>query len=88
MFVSLLNGKGREMLRGGGGGGGGRRGRGQFLTEIYCSTMSKLFPLTHRILVDFSTVICWTSSLVILGVSVLFCGFYSVFDVKSCEQTM
>ena len=36
--------------------------------------------LTHCILVDSSTVICWTSPFVILGVSDLFCCFYSIFD--------
>ena len=30
------------------------------------------FFLTHYILVDFSTVVCWTSPFVILGVSGLF----------------
>ena len=35
-------------------------------------------------LVDSSTVICWTSPFVILGVSGLFCHFYSIFDRKSC----
>ena len=33
---------------------------------------------------DSSIVICWTSPFVILGVSGLFCGFYSIFDGKSC----
>ena len=36
--------------------------------------------LTHCILVDSSTVKCWTSPFVILGVSGLFCSFYSIFD--------
>ena len=40
--------------------------------------------VTHCILVDFSTVICMTSPVVILGVSGLFCRFYSIFDGKSC----
>ena len=40
--------------------------------------------LTHYILVDFSTVICWTSPFVILGMSGLFCNFYSIFDGISC----
>ena len=35
-------------------------------------------------LVDSSTVICWTNPFVILGVSGLFCHFYSIFDRKSC----
>ena len=34
--------------------------------------------LTHCILVDASTVICWTSSFVILGVSGLFCSLCSI----------
>ena len=34
--------------------------------------------LNHCILVDCSTVICWTSPFSILGVSGLFCRFYSV----------
>ena len=34
--------------------------------------------LTHCILVDPSTVICWTNPFVILGVSCLFCRFYPV----------
>ena len=40
--------------------------------------------LTHCILVDFSTVMCWTSPIVMLGLSGLFCCFYSVFDGKLC----
>ena len=32
--------------------------------------------LTHCVLVNSSTVICWMSSFVMLGVSGLFCGFY------------
>ena len=39
--------------------------------------------LTHCILVDSSTLICWTSPFVILGVSDLLCRFYSIFDGKS-----
>ena len=36
----------------------------------------KVFALlTHRILVDSSTVICWTNLFAILGVSSLFCHF-------------
>ena len=40
------------------------------------------FLLTHCILVDYSTVICWMSPFIILQVSVLFCHFYSIFDGK------
>ena len=32
---------------------------------------------------DSSTVICWICPFVILGVSGLFCHFYSIFDGKS-----
>ena len=42
--------------------------------------------LTHCILLDPSTVICWTSPISpcnILGVSGLFCHLYSIFDGKS-----
>ena len=38
--------------------------------------------LTHLLLVDSSTIICWTSPFVILEVSGLFYGFYSIFDGK------
>ena len=37
------------------------------------------FALTHCILLDSSTVICWMSPFVILGVSGLLCHFYSIF---------
>ena len=40
--------------------------------------------LTCCILVDSSTVICWKSLFVILGVLYLFCRFYSIYDGKSC----
>ena len=39
----------------------------------------QLTPLTHHLLVDSSTVICRTSPFAILGVSGLFCCFYSIF---------
>ena len=42
------------------------------------------YSLTQCILVDSSTVICWTSPFVILGVSGLFCHIYSIFNGKSC----
>ena len=38
--------------------------------------------LTHCILVDSSTVICWTSIFIILGVLGLFCHFHSIFRWK------
>ena len=44
--------------------------------------------LTHCILVDSSTVICWTCPFVILEVSGLLCHFYSILDGKSCKQTL
>ena len=40
--------------------------------------------LTHCIVVDSSTVICWRSPFLILGVSGLFCHIYSIFDGKFC----
>ena len=45
---------------------------------------SYMGKLTHCILLDSSTVICWMSSFVILGVPDLFYCFYSTFDGKSC----
>ena len=45
-------------------------------------------PLTHCILVDSSTVICWTQQFVILGVFCLLKRFYSSFDGKLCQHTM
>ena len=39
-----------------------------------------LRKITYCILVDSSTVICWTNPFVILGVSGLFCRFYSILD--------
>ena len=39
-------------------------------------TTTTKVSLTHCILVDFSTVICWTSLLVILGVSGLYGRVY------------
>ena len=42
----------------------------------------RIFVLTHCILVGSSTVIFWTSTFVILGLSGLFCRFYSIFDGK------
>ena len=38
--------------------------------------------LTHCILVDSSTAICWMCPFLILGVLGLFCHFYSIFDGK------
>ena len=42
--------------------------------------------LTHCILVDSSTVICWMCLVIILGVSGLFCHLYSISFGKSCQQ--
>ena len=39
--------------------------------------------LTHCTLVHTPTIICWTSPVVLLGMSSLFCRFYSIFDGKS-----
>ena len=38
--------------------------------------------LTHCLLADSSAVTCWTSPFVFLGVSGVFCRFYSNFDGK------
>ena len=63
---------------------------GQLLQNSLCQPSSKWEPLsnwgrlTHCIPVDSSTVIYWLSPFVILGVSGLFCRFYSIFDGKSC----
>ena len=52
------------------------------LTEVF--VYMRCLCLTNCILVDSSTVIFWTSPFVILGVSVLFCRFYPIFDEKTC----
>ena len=41
---------------------------------------------THRLVVDSSTVICWTSTIVTFGVLDPFCLLYSISDGKSCKQ--
>ena len=46
----------------------------------FCTLFALL--LTHCVLVDASTVICWTSPFVILGVSDLFRRFYNIFYSK------
>ena len=50
-------------------------------TAVVCCgvTLSFLILFTHCLLVNTSTVICWTSPCVILGVSFLFSCFYSIF---------
>ena len=40
--------------------------------------------INHCILVDSSTVICWTSPFVLSGVSGVFCRLYTFSDGKSC----
>ena len=54
-----------------------------FVISFVFSRLS-ILPLTHCILADSSTAICWTSPIVILGMLGLFCRFYSIFDGKSC----
>ena len=44
--------------------------------------IQQILSLTHCILVNFSTVTCWTSLFVILGVSCLLCRLYSSFCWK------
>ena len=39
--------------------------------------------LANCVLVDSSTVVCWSIPIAILGISGLFCRFYSIFDGKS-----
>ena len=51
--------------------------KGAICSGLHCLT--HLLILTHCILVDSSTVICWMSPVVILGASGLFCHFYSIF---------
>ena len=45
---------------------------------------NKSHDLTQCILVDSSTVTCWMSPFVILGVTGLFCCFHCIVDGKSC----
>ena len=52
----------------------------------FASHLSGNQPLTFCMLVDSSTVICWTSPFVILGVLSVFCCFYSIFDDKSVSK--
>ena len=49
-----------------------------FLHLTSSTTLSQVRALTHCILVDSSTVTCWMSPFVILGVSGLFCCIYSI----------
>ena len=80
------------MCGGGGGGGGGIGGGGGVgSSNAYFYMMMFLFLhenvpliLTHCTMVHLYTVICWTGLFVIIGVSGLFCSFYSISDGKSC----
>ena len=45
----------------------------------------EVVELSHCILVDSSTVICWTSPYVILGLAGLFWDFYSIFEANSVD---
>ena len=51
-----------------------------------------IFPgkngLMHLITPVDNFVLFWMNSFVIVGESGLFCCFYSIFDGKSCKQTM
>ena len=50
--------------------------------DLHCLHYSII--LTYCILVESSTVICWTSPFVISEVSCLFYSFCSIFDGQSC----
>ena len=54
--------------------------RGFPLAIILTVILAPTQTLTHRILVDSSIFIRWTSPFVILGVPGLFCRFNSIFD--------
>ena len=51
--------------------------------DVYRGRKTAMQQQQQSIQGDFSTVICWMSPFVILGVSGLFCPFYSIFDGKS-----
>ena len=57
-------------------------------TSLMDTKVLEDLSFTHCILVDSSTVICWKSPFVILGVSGLFCRFYYNFDGKILLQTV
>ena len=63
-----------------------RCGQNSICSHEICNLQNTVrnLQLTHCILVDSSTVICWMSPFFILGVSDLFCSFYCIFDEKSC----
>ena len=50
--------------------------------SLFCNGLKIVFWWTLH------TVIWWMSPFVIVGVSGLFCRFYSIFDGKSCLQIM
>ena len=56
----------------------------RYRSSYFVQMRSTKSDLTHCILVNSSTFICWTSLNVILGVSDLFCRFYSIVDGISC----
>ena len=43
------------------------------------------FLLIHCLLVDSLAVTCWTSPFVILGLSGLFCHFYSIIEANTVD---
>ena len=57
------------------------------MAELQSLNMYPLI-LNHYILVGSSTVTRWTSPFVIFWMSGPFCQFYSIFNGKSCKQTM
>ena len=56
----------------------------QILHSGFNTDSHELNPLYTSGSGDSCTGICWSSPFVILGVSGLFCRFYSIFDGKSC----
>ena len=55
---------------------------------MFVRVVLSLIEVLHCVLVGSSTVFCWMSPYVILGVSGLFCRSHSIFDGKSCYQTL
>ena len=54
--------------------------------ELSCPCDGFVIAEIHE--TDYIVVICWTSPFVFFGTSGLFCRFYSIFDGKSCQQTV
>ena len=52
------------------------------------AVFSPIIPANPLYTDRLASVIFWTSQFVILGVSSLFCRFYSIFDGKSSKQIM